>query len=80
MQRLKQALVGHLLSIIIVIWFFKPVPFVQNEKVRSWSRDQNLNFKITNIKHLTRYIKAKSNFGRYVGRQEYALQHGGQYT
>ena len=24
-------------------------------------------------------IQAKSSFGRYVGGQEYALQHGGQY-
>ena len=28
------------------------------------------------IKHLTRY-KQKGNFGRHVGGQEYALQHGG---
>ena len=41
-------LVGHLLNKIIVIWFLKPAPFAQNEKVHSKSRDQNLIFKITN--------------------------------
>ena len=35
-------------NIITVIWFFKPAAFTQNEKVRSWSRDQNLIFKIMN--------------------------------
>ena len=31
------------------------------------------------IKRLTINIQAKSSFGCYVGGQEYALQHGGQY-
>ena len=106
---IETLLEGHLLNKIIVIWFFKPTPFVQNEKVRSWSRDQNLIFKIMNYGFLTQMfhlnvirkmskrwrgnvystsernyqtfskILAKSSFGRHVGGQEYALQHGGQY-
>ena len=47
---------GHLLSIIIVIWFFKPALFAQNEKVRGWSRDQNLNFKIMNYRFLAEIL------------------------
>ena len=44
----QKRLVIHILNKIIVIWFFKPAPFSWNEYVRSWSRDQNVIFKIMN--------------------------------
>ena len=40
---------GHILNKIIVIWFFKP-------ELRSWSRDQNVIFKILN------YLFFNANF------------------
>ena len=52
---------GHLLDIIIVIWFFKPAPFAQNEKVSIWSRDQNLIFKIMNYHFLTQILHLNFN-------------------
>ena len=59
----EKLLVGHLLNKIIVIWFFIPAPFASNEKVRSWSRDQNLIFKIMNYRFLTQilYLNFKEN-------------------
>ena len=52
----EKRLVGHILNKIIVIWFFKPAPFSQNEWVRSWSRDENVIFKIMN------YVFLNTNF------------------
>ena len=55
----EKRLVGHILNKIIVIWFFKPAPFSQNESVRSWSRDQNVIFKITNYLFLNTHLALK---------------------
>ena len=52
----ESLLVDHFLNKIIVIRFFKPAPFAENEKVRSWSRDQNLIFKIMNYRFLTHIL------------------------
>ena len=50
-------LVGHLLNIITVIWFFKPAPFAQNEI--TVAGHQNLIFKIMNYRFLTQLLPLK---------------------